>query len=129
MTGDITLFHKNTPSPVTKYTVRIADGTLSQVEGIGSVMVSGSINLEHVLYVPNLNCNLLSVSKLTKERNCIAKFSSNLCKVQESDSEKRIGSAKMCSGLYLLQVEDVQLSQSGPKPCSALNQPCCGIID
>ncbi|RVW90712.1 hypothetical protein CK203_046455 [Vitis vinifera] len=36
---------------------------------------TGSYMFKTVLRVPNLACNLLPASKLTKESNCIAKFS------------------------------------------------------
>ena len=42
--------------------VKIADGTLSLVAGKGSIRISESITLNLVLYVPNLSCNLLSIS-------------------------------------------------------------------
>ena len=48
-------------------TERIADGSLSKVAGTGSVRVSKNITLDSVLLVPKLNCNLLSISKLTRD--------------------------------------------------------------
>ncbi|KAG2689059.1 hypothetical protein I3760_09G123000, partial [Carya illinoinensis] len=105
MTGDEKLF--STYNPCYKnLTVRIADGSLSKVAGTGSVRVSENITLDSVLLVPKLNCNLLSISKLTRDLNCVTKFGSNLCEFQVLDSGKTIGSAKMCSGLYLLEVND-----------------------
>ena len=46
----------------TKAGVRIAYGSLSPVEGIGRVRINQNIELFPVLYVPKLNCNLLSIS-------------------------------------------------------------------
>lgn len=37
------------------------------------IAISGSFVLNFVLYVPNLSCNL-SISKLTKDLYCVAKF-------------------------------------------------------
>ncbi|KAJ9682590.1 hypothetical protein PVL29_018499 [Vitis rotundifolia] len=54
--------------------VKIADGTLSPVAGKGSIRISESITLNPILDVPNLSCNLLSISQLTKKSNCSAKF-------------------------------------------------------
>ena len=78
MTGDKSIFHRllacgNSPH------VRIADGTLSKVMGIGTVIASKNLTLHSVLYLPKLNCNLLSVSKLIKDMDCVAKFRSNTC--------------------------------------------------
>jgi len=58
--------------------------------------------LNSILHVPKLDCNLISISKLTRDLNCVAKFFPNLCIFQDLDTGKKIGSAKMCSGFYLL---------------------------
>lgn len=104
MTGDLTLFSSYSPCPY-NYTVRVADGTHSKVMGKGSVIISPHITLESVLYVPELDCNLLSISKITRDLKCVAKFSHNLCEFQILESGKTIGNAKECAGLYLLKVE------------------------
>lgn len=89
-------------------TVRIADGSLSKVSGTGSVVISKDLILDCVLLVPNLDCNLLSVSKLIQEKNCVAKFYSNNCVFQDLDSGKPIGNARVYSGLLCHQ--DVQFA-------------------
>ena len=105
MTGDITVFHKYTPC-LDNTTVRIADGTLSKAVGIGSVIISNDIVLKSVLFVPNLDCNLLSISKITRDLNCVTKFLPNVCVFQVSSSERTIGNARLCAGLYLLRAND-----------------------
>ncbi|GMP21651.1 hypothetical protein CsSME_00052836 [Camellia sinensis var. sinensis] len=67
MTGDATIFDTYS-SCQNNLTVRIADGSLSKVAGIGSVVLSRNLILNSVLLVPDLDCNLLSISKLTKEK-------------------------------------------------------------
>ncbi|RVW87157.1 Retrovirus-related Pol polyprotein from transposon TNT 1-94 [Vitis vinifera] len=100
--GSGTLAHKgNFLSAFTA--VRIADGSLSKVAGTGSVVLSRDLTLNSVLFVPNLDCNLLSISKLTKEKRCITNFSSTHCEFQDLDSGKTIGNAEECSGLYILK--------------------------
>lgn len=73
MTGDRSLF-----SFLSKYshesTVRIADGSCSRVDGIGTITISPSLVLNSVLYVTKLDCNLLSVNKLSSDLNCEVKF-------------------------------------------------------
>jgi len=64
--------------------VKIADGSLSTVVGNGSIQLSDTITLESVLHVPNLACNLLSISQLTKTSNCSAKFLPFHCVFQDS---------------------------------------------
>ena len=73
--------------------------------GTGSIILSENLELKTILHVPNLDCNLLSVSKLSQEINYVAKFSSDLCEFQVLDSGKMIGSARVSSGLYLLKVD------------------------
>jgi hypothetical protein len=72
------------------------------VKGIGLSRISRDVILNSILHIPKLDYNLISISKLTRDLNCVAKFFPNLCKFQDLDTGKKIGSAKMCSGLYLL---------------------------
>ncbi|KAF7812802.1 Retrovirus-related Pol polyprotein from transposon TNT 1-94 [Senna tora] len=66
--------------PFTKnYKVRIADGSLSDVIGIGEVYLTVPITLKSVLFLPTLKCNLLSI---------------------DVDSGKVIGNARVHDGLY-----------------------------
>ncbi|RVX01052.1 Retrovirus-related Pol polyprotein from transposon TNT 1-94 [Vitis vinifera] len=102
MTGDATIFDTYSSCP-NNLTIRIADGSLSKVAGTGSVVLSRDLTLNSVLLVPNLDCNLLSISKLTKEKRCITNFSSTHCEFQDLDSGKTIGNAEECSGLYILK--------------------------
>lgn len=44
-------------------TVHIADGLRSKVAGTSSVFISKEIKLNLVLVIPNLDCNLVSVSR------------------------------------------------------------------
>ncbi|KAL5808353.1 hypothetical protein ACOSQ3_029044 [Xanthoceras sorbifolium] len=94
------------------FTVRIADRTASKVIGTGCVKILDSITLNSVLLVPNFDCNLLSIHKLTKDQNCMTKFSHDLCEFQVLGLEKMIDSAKMCSRLYLLKIEGTLTTQA-----------------
>jgi len=104
MTGDATLLNEYNQC-TNNSTVCIADGSSSQVKGTGLSRLLRDMILNSILHVPNLDCNLLSISKLTRDLNCVAKFFPHLCIFQDLDMGKKIGSAKMCSGLYLLKNE------------------------
>ena len=78
MTGDARVFSTFEPCQG-NYNVKIADGSLSKVTGCGTVIISNTLTLQSVLYVPNLDCNLLSISKLTYDEKCVKKFSHLLC--------------------------------------------------
>lgn len=59
-------------------TISMADGTTIIAQGKGITSVAG-LKLKSVLYVSNLKCNLLSVSKLTKEEKCLVTFCPSYC--------------------------------------------------
>ncbi|KAK8278350.1 hypothetical protein V6Z12_D09G037000, partial [Gossypium hirsutum] len=79
--GDSSLFHTYTPCH-NKSRIRIADGSYSPVVGIREVQMTESFSLDKVLHVPNLSCNLLSISKLTKDEKVLAEFSAIGCVIQ-----------------------------------------------
>ena len=102
MTGDISIFqHYKLNQGVS--TVQIADSSISKVAGIGNIQLTEDLILSPVLHVPNLDCNLISISKVTRDLNCVTKFYPNLCEFQAMDLRKVIGNAELCGGLYLLK--------------------------
>lgn len=46
--------------------VRIADGSYSSIVEHGDILATSTLLLSFVLYVPNSNLNLLSITHLTK---------------------------------------------------------------
>lgn len=80
--------------------IKIVDGSLSTIAGKGSITISSSSTLHNVLHVPNLSCNLLSVSQLTQDQNCRAYFLPSHCEFQDLKLGRTIGSAKQSGGLY-----------------------------
>ncbi|RVW35044.1 hypothetical protein CK203_079812 [Vitis vinifera] len=101
MTGDAAILQNYKPSN-SHSSVHIADGSKSKIAGTGSIKLTKDLYLDSVLHVPNLDCNLLSISKLAHDLQCVTKFYPNLCVFQDLKSGKMIGSAELCSGLYLL---------------------------
>ena len=71
--------------------------------GIGIINLSKNLVLHFVLFVPNLDCNLLFVSKLTPDLGCITKFSAKSCIFLDSGLGRMIDNAEFCSCLYLLK--------------------------
>ena len=111
MTSNFNWFFSFTPC-YDNLRVEITDGSLTIVSRKGSIKITENITLTSVLYVPNLSCNLLSISKLTKDFNCIAKFSSSSCEFKELYSRKKIGSAKVHEALYFFGDEDSRTRQA-----------------
>lgn len=104
MTGDIRVFNSFEPCQGNLH-VKIADGSLSKVTGCGSAVISKTLMLKSVLYVPNLDCNLLSISKLNCDEKCFTKFYPTYCVFQDLTSERMIGTAELQNGLYILKVD------------------------
>ena len=67
------LFQTYVPCPGNQK-IRIADGSVSSIVGKGLIPISEKITLQSVLHVPKLACNLLFVSKLSKDYNCCHLF-------------------------------------------------------
>ncbi|GAA0175400.1 hypothetical protein LIER_28580 [Lithospermum erythrorhizon] len=65
------------------YPLMLPDGRVIRSTRQGTVMLSASLTLRDVLYVPNLNCNLISVSQLLAQHCCDILFTHNLCSVQD----------------------------------------------
>ena len=105
MTGNATIFHKYSPCHE-NFTIKIVDGSLSKVTSTDSIIISKNLTLDFVLLVPNLDCNLSSISKLTRELNYVTKFFLNSCEFHNLDLGKTIGGVEMCSRLYILKVDD-----------------------
>ena len=51
--------------------------------------------LSPILRVPNLDCNMISMSKLTCDLNCVTKFYPNFCEFQAMDLGKVIGNVEL----------------------------------
>ena len=124
MTGDESIFDDYQPYH-TNLTVHIADGSLSKVARTGLAQLSPKITLTYVLHLPKIDCNLITISKLTRDNHCFTIFfSPNLCVFQELGSRKKISFVEMCSGLYLLtipQPRKVSLTSSGPSNSRSLH--------
>ncbi|KAH7667093.1 hypothetical protein IHE45_12G037600 [Dioscorea alata] len=71
--------------------VRLPNGkkTASTKEGI--VMLSDELKLANVPYVPSLQCNLISVSQLVDESNCVVHFTNKFCAIHGRTSRMLIG--------------------------------------
>ena len=80
--------------------VKIANGSLLNISGRGTVVLGPQLCLTNVLYVLGFSCNLLSISKLTTNKKLIALFTSSTCQFQDQISGQVIGSAKEVHGLY-----------------------------
>ncbi|KAK3039372.1 hypothetical protein RJ639_027621 [Escallonia herrerae] len=86
------------PSPV-----GLPAGLQTNAIKAGSVFLADGITLRHVLYVPNLAVNLISVSCLATDANCFVAFSHDICVLQDRTSKSPIGLGKMHRGVFIFQ--------------------------
>lgn len=81
--------------------VHLPNGEKSDITHKGSVHIFPTQQISDVLYIPNFHFNLLSVSKLTMEWNCMVAFYPELCIFQDLCSGKVLGTGTESGGLYL----------------------------
>lgn len=82
------------------YPVGLPDENTTEANQEGSVVLLGGLELSNVLYVPQLTCNLISVTQLIDESNCVAQFTNNVCVIQDQPTRKVIGAGERLDGLY-----------------------------
>ena len=81
-----------------------ANGVSVAVEGVGEVCLKiggREINVKNVLYVPKINVNLLSVSKMVEKGNVI-KFDKNNCIIKNGDGDVLVKCTQN-NGVYRIQ--------------------------
>ncbi|XP_010463099.1 PREDICTED: uncharacterized protein LOC104743749 [Camelina sativa] len=83
MTGTLSLLTDVVPIPPGP--VGFADGSKAFAISMGAFPLSHNVKLTNVLFVPSLNCTLISVSKILKQTKCLATFSDTICVLQERD--------------------------------------------
>ncbi|XP_057734746.1 uncharacterized protein LOC130950242 [Arachis stenosperma] len=88
--------------------VKLPNGALAISKIAGTIFFSKNLYLVDALYIPSFNFKLISVSKATSHLHCHMNFDDKLCKIQDISSEKVIGAAKACEGLYALNAEAVR---------------------
>lgn len=64
---------------ITNIPVGLPDGKDATATKEGSAILDGGLRLDHVLFVPQLTCNLISVTQLIHDSNCIVQFINTLC--------------------------------------------------
>ena len=102
MTGEETAFVELQGIPPCP--VKMPNGEYVMAIGEGTVLV-GKLFLKGVLYVPEMRCNLIFVSKLARDKVYILKFTDRLCVVQDRTSRMLIGLGEELEGLYVARGE------------------------
>ena len=72
-------------------TIILANGSQTTAKEIGSACPLPFLPLTYVLHVPDSPFNLISISKLTPDRNCLISFSNNSVTLQDRSTRRTIG--------------------------------------
>nr|KYP66985.1 hypothetical protein KK1_013301 [Cajanus cajan] len=84
--------------------VRLPNGSSVMANFSGTIKLTKSLKIDHVLFIPQFTFNLVSVSKLTANLGCTLIFESKSCIIQERKL-KMISLAEEFEGLYYLKVD------------------------
>ena len=100
MTYNESLF-ENMTSP-SKEKVITANGEATLVTGEGTIVLTPNLSLHKCLLVPALSNNLLSVSQITEELDCVVLMFSTFCLLQDIRTQAIIGHGTKRKGLYYI---------------------------
>ncbi|WVZ14716.1 hypothetical protein V8G54_012282 [Vigna mungo] len=84
-------------------TVKLPNGQQTIASYSGTMKINDSLSISNVLYLPQFNFNLISVSKLTTVHNCQLIFLDNQCFIPDRHSKRMIGIVDAQDGLYTLK--------------------------
>ena len=80
----------------------------------GMVHLTSKLILNNVLFVPELNCNLILIAQLVNDNFCEVKFTKQLCVIWNFTTRSSIGVGESKRGVYYFKnptTERVQLSK------------------
>ena len=101
MTGSLSLMHDI--HDVELISVELPDGSVTMATKGGSISLNSKLRLNHVLYVPGLNCSLISIAQLIDENFCDVTFTKKLCVIQDPTTRSPIGVGEPRRGVYYLK--------------------------
>ena len=97
--------------------ITLVNGSQTMAKGISSASPLPSVPLTSVIYVPNCSFNLISISKLTRDLNCLITFSNNFVTLQNQSTGRTIGIGCEFQGLFHLS------SLSSSTACTSMDTP------
>ena len=74
--------------------VGLPNGSQVRAANEGSAKLDENLGLSNVLYVSGLTCNLISVSQIVDEIDCVAIFSKHMCALQDRTSKTLISAGE-----------------------------------
>jgi hypothetical protein len=98
---------------------------MAPIVGRGSVRCTNTLSLSHVLHIPKLLVNLLSVSSINKSHNCRSWFDPTWCGFQELKTGEFWGLGPSMMGCIILMKEEKKLPLH---PVRLQSKNSCSII-
>jgi hypothetical protein len=108
--------------------VTLPNKTIVEACHRGNVKLSDTLHIHDVLYLPDFAVNLISVSKLCKEQDCIVNFETNQCVIQEKKGMRKIGLTEEIDGLYYLKAEKKIQKQAKISSISVSNNKSDNVV-
>ena len=97
--------------------ITLANRSQTMAKGIDLACTLPSVPLTSVLYVPDCPFNLISISKLTHDLNCLITFSDNSVTLQDRSTGRMIGIGREFQGLFHLSLP------SSSTACTSMDTP------
>jgi len=94
----------SSPYTIKPVCVNLPNGNTVTIHIADTVVFSPSFQITNVLYSPHFKVNLISVAKICISSHCFVKFLPNHDIIQDLNSNRMIGLADKCDGLYKLRV-------------------------
>jgi len=98
MAGNASMMEK--AEKIAPVAIGLLNGTYTMAHDKGSVVLGKGLEVDNVLSVPKLKCNLVSISKLCKQLNYAMKFFNKSCVIQDHTSRTLIGSGEQRGEVY-----------------------------
>lgn len=92
----------STYKSISPISINLPNGNTILAKHSGTIILSEQLHLFDVLYIPDFKFNLISVQKLANSLHCKLIFTPNSCLIQDLPSQRMIGRADVCNGLYIL---------------------------
>ncbi|GKE21401.1 retrovirus-related pol polyprotein from transposon TNT 1-94 [Tanacetum coccineum] len=95
---------------ITQVLVKLPDGRNVVAQQEGTIRFRNGFVFKRVLFVPGLECNLISVPQLLDHCVCFVMFTPNICVIQDRNTRMVIGEGKRRDG-GLFYFEDIPVVQ------------------
>lgn len=115
--------------------IGLPDGHETKTDKKGTVYFDDNFSLKNVLLVPQLRCNLISVSQLVKDCDCVMQVANIGCVLQDRLTRTLIGAGELREGLYFFRRIGVfnafRMNKDGAEDTwhQRLGHPSNGVFD